>query len=143
MHFKQVNQPLSRPHLAHLPVHNLGQVGRLVDHLINQLLYALAHLLAEPARHHIGMGYYSPGAVALGALVTLAGADPDPLAVRAPPGLQHLGNAVVVGERQDPVTLSQQALILVVITGPVGALGLLHHHGGAAALLIVMGVGQH
>lgn len=115
LHFKQVNQPLSSPHLAHLPVHDLGQVRRLVDHLINQLLYALTHLLPEPARYHIGMRHNSPGTVALGALVTLAGADPGPPAVRAAAGLQHLGDAVVVGERQDPVTLSQQALIFVAI----------------------------
>ena len=50
---------------------------------------------------------------------------------------------MVIGQGQDLVPLSQKALVLVIIAGPVGALGLLHHHGGPAALLVIVRVAKH
>ncbi len=50
---------------------------------------------------------------------------------------------MVIGQGQDLVPLSQKALVLVIIAGPVGALGLLHHHGGPAALLVIVRVAKY
>ncbi|MNL37078.1 hypothetical protein D3C87_1591990 [compost metagenome] len=50
---------------------------------------------------------------------------------------------MVVGQGQDPITLTQQALVLMVIASTVSPLGLLHHHGRPAAFLVIVRVGQH